>query len=211
LSNVEATGYDSAVCLAGPRIYESLLCFDHCAGLALVVDAKHLAPDLESAAFARYRNGLEEFELALAIEDMLRVELWYAVDGLGVGACVKVDYILICVLEWQNNWVRRKGSELRVEFLVYELALKYEGLSRLRCTRRNLHRESAALLGRSRRCSLQKEAGHASAMKPRSWETRSQRQVLPSRSLCRWAGVESIQCNCKVRETESIKRNLWEV
>ena len=123
LSNVEATAYSPAVGFAGLRIYKPLLCLDDCARFALVIDTEDFAPDLELATFAGDRNWLVKLKLALAIEDMLCVELGYAIDGLGVGPSVKVDYFLVCMLEGQNDGVCRKGSKLRMQFLVQWLAL----------------------------------------------------------------------------------------
>jgi hypothetical protein len=99
LSNVEATAYSPAVGFAGLHVYKPLLCLDDCAGFALVIDTEDLAPDLELATLAGDRNWLVELKLALAVEDMLSVELGYAIDGLGIGPSVKVDYFLVGVLE----------------------------------------------------------------------------------------------------------------
>lgn len=117
MSNIKATTYSPAVCLARLRIDESLLRLDNRTRLALVVDAKHLASDLKLATLTRNGDWLQEFEFALAVEDVLGVELRYAVDGLGIGAGVKVDHFLVSVFEGQNNGVCREGGELGVQFL----------------------------------------------------------------------------------------------
>lgn len=100
LSNVEATAYGPGIGLARLCIYEPLLCLDDRSGFALVVDTEHLAPDLKLATFAGHRDGLEELKLALAVEAVLRIELRYTVDWLGIGAGIEVDDLLVGVLEW---------------------------------------------------------------------------------------------------------------
>lgn len=117
LADVKATANSSAVCLASLSIYKPLLCLDDCARLSLVVHTEHLASDLELATLARCRNWLEEFELTLAIEDMLGVELGDTSDRLGVRASVEVNYFLIGVLEGQNDGVCGECCKLRMQFL----------------------------------------------------------------------------------------------
>jgi hypothetical protein len=128
LTNVKPTANSPAVCLASLGIYKPLLCLDNCAGLSFVVDTEHLTPDLELATFAGRRNRLEEFELALAVEDMLGVELGYTSDWLSVRASVEVDYFLIGVLERQNNGICGECCELGMQFLQWLLAGDLHGL-----------------------------------------------------------------------------------
>lgn len=117
LSHVEATADRSGICLTSLGIYQSLLRLYNSTGLALVIDTKYFAPDLELASLASYGDGLVELELALAIKDVLGVELGYALDGLRIGSGIKVNHFLIRVLEWQDNWVCRESSELGMQFL----------------------------------------------------------------------------------------------
>jgi hypothetical protein len=117
LAHVEATADRSGICLTGLGIYQSLFCLYNSTRLALVIDTKYLTPDLELASFASYGNGLVELELALAIKDVLGVELGYALDGLRVGSGIKVNHLLIRVLERQDNWVCWESSELGMQFL----------------------------------------------------------------------------------------------
>jgi hypothetical protein len=117
LANIKSTAYSPAVCLPRLCVHQPLLGLDDRTRLALVINTKDLAPDLELAAFAGDRNRLEEFKLALTIKDMLGVKLGYTIDGFGVRAGVKVDYFLVRVLEWQDDGICREGSELRVQLL----------------------------------------------------------------------------------------------
>lgn len=50
-------------------------------------------------------------DLALAIKDAFCVELRNAFDGSAVTARIEVDDFLVGVLEWEDDWVRREGSE----------------------------------------------------------------------------------------------------
>ena len=84
LADVEAAADLPCVDLAGLRVDEQLLRLDDGAGLALVVDAEDFASDLEFAAFACHGNRLEKFELALAVEHTLGVELGDALDGRAI-------------------------------------------------------------------------------------------------------------------------------
>ena len=129
LTNVKATANSPAVCLACFGIHEPLLCLDDCAGLPLVVDTEHLTPDLELATLAGGRNRLQEFELALAVENMLGIELGYTSDWLSVRASVEVDYFLISVLERQDNGVCGECCKLGMQFLQRLLACALHGLS----------------------------------------------------------------------------------
>lgn len=117
MAHVEATADRSGIRLTGRGIYQSLFRLYNSTGLALVIDTKYFAPDLELASLAGYGDGLVKLELALAIKDVLGVELGYALDGLRVGSSIKVNHLLIRVLERQDNWVCRESSELRMQFL----------------------------------------------------------------------------------------------
>jgi hypothetical protein len=117
LAHIETTADRSGICLTGLCIYQSLFRLYNSTGLALVIDTKYLAPDLELASLASYGDGLVELELALAIKDVLGIELRYAFDGLRVGSRIKVNHLLIRVLERQDNWVCRESSKLGMQFL----------------------------------------------------------------------------------------------
>jgi hypothetical protein len=129
LTNVKATANSPAVCLACFGIHEPLLCLDDCAGLSLVIDTKHLTPDLKLATLAGRRNRLQEFELALAVENMLGIELGHTSDWLSVRASVEVDYFLIGVLERQDDGVCGESCKLGMQFLQHLLARALHGLS----------------------------------------------------------------------------------
>ena len=122
LTDVEALANSSAVRLTRLRVNKALLGLDD-GCLTLVVHTQHLTPDLELAAFACYRKRLEELYPALSVENMLGVELGYALDGLGVAARIEVDDFLVCMLEWKNDGVGREGSKGRMEFLSLLLEL----------------------------------------------------------------------------------------
>lgn len=117
LAHVEATADRSGICLTALGIYQSLLRLYNSPGLALVIDTKYFTPDLELASLASYGDGLVKLELALAIKDVLGVELGYALDGLRVGSSIKVNHLLVRVLERQDYWVCRESSELGMQFL----------------------------------------------------------------------------------------------
>lgn len=116
LTDVEALANSSAVCLTRLRINKALLGLDD-GCLALVVHTQHLTPDLELAAFACYRKWLEELDPALSVENMLGVELGYALNRHSVAARIEVDDLLVGMLEWKDDGVSREGSEGRMEFL----------------------------------------------------------------------------------------------
>ena len=81
MTNVKSTADSPAVCLSALHIDQALLRLNNRTGLALVIDTKDFASDLEFATFTRNGERLEELNLALAIEDVLGVKLGYALDG----------------------------------------------------------------------------------------------------------------------------------
>lgn len=110
LTNIKPTANSPTIRLPSLRINKPVLRLDN-GRLALVVYTQHLAPDLELASFAAHGKRLEELYLALAVENVLGVELGDAFDGLGIAARVEVNDFLVCVLEWENDGVRWKGCE----------------------------------------------------------------------------------------------------
>jgi hypothetical protein len=67
--------------------------------LALIPDTDNLVAKLELAALRSGREGLQESDLALTIEDPARVELWDIWDSNGCLGGVEVDYFLGCAFE----------------------------------------------------------------------------------------------------------------
>lgn len=118
LANHEPATNHPAEHIAGLLLDQQRLRLDDGAGLALVIDAQHLLPDLEGAAGARDGEGLEDLNLALAVDAALLVELGHAGDGDGRGARVEVDDLLVSVLERQDERVRGEGGEVGVELLL---------------------------------------------------------------------------------------------
>lgn len=117
LSDVEAASDRPRVRLTTLCVHQALLGLDHGTWLALVVYTKNLASDLKLPALGAYGQGLEKLDLALAIENALGVELWYALDGSAIAARVEVDNFLVGVLEWEDDRVGGEGSKGRVQFL----------------------------------------------------------------------------------------------
>ena len=116
LTNIEATANSSTIRLPRLRINKPVLRLDN-GCLAFIVYTQHLASDLELAAFAAHGQWLEELYLALAVEDVLGVELGDAFDGLGIAARVEVDDFLVRVLEGEDDGVGWEGCEGWVQFL----------------------------------------------------------------------------------------------
>jgi hypothetical protein len=61
--------------------------------------------------------------LALAIEDVLGVELGNTFDGLCIATRVKVDDFLVGVLEREDDGIGWEGGEGRMQFLQWVLEL----------------------------------------------------------------------------------------
>ena len=99
LADEEALTGRSAVDFAGLLVDDDCFRLDDCSGLALVVYAEHLGPQLEGLACGCGREWLQELELALAIDDTACVEFWDAGDGVGCLCGVEVDYFLGCAFE----------------------------------------------------------------------------------------------------------------
>jgi hypothetical protein len=117
LTNKECAATHDGICLAVLSINQGVLRLDDGAGLALVVDAHDPAADLEPAAGRGGGKRLEEGHLALAVDDAARVELGDAGDGLGRGAGVEVDDILVRVLEGEDDGVGGEDGEAWMELL----------------------------------------------------------------------------------------------
>lgn len=117
LTNIKPAPHSPRIRLAALDIHQALLCLHNRTGLALIIHAQHLAPDLELAALGAHGQRLEKLQLALAVEDMARVELRNAIDGRRVAARVEVDDVLVGVLEGKDDGVGWEGGELGVEFL----------------------------------------------------------------------------------------------
>jgi hypothetical protein len=116
LTDVETTAYSPSIGLTALCINKTLLRLYH-SSLALVIDTKHLASDLKLASVARHREWFEDLDLALAIEDMLGVELGNTFNRLCIAARVKVNDLLIGVLEREDDRVGREGGKGGMELL----------------------------------------------------------------------------------------------
>ena len=114
LPNVKPTAHFPRVYLACLRIDEHLLRLHDGPGLPLVIHAQHLTPHLELPPLARHGDGLQELQLALAIEHVLGVELGHARDGRAVRAGVEVDDFRVGVLEGEDDGVGGEGGEVWV-------------------------------------------------------------------------------------------------
>lgn len=99
LANVEGRGGNASVGLVLLGVDEVGLGLDDGPGLALVVDTEDLGADLKFPAGGGGREGLEELEEALAVDDAGGVEDGDAGDGDGLLGGVKVDYFGVRLLE----------------------------------------------------------------------------------------------------------------
>ena len=99
LADEEGAGGDAGVDVAVADIDEVGLDIDDTARLALVVDAQDLGADFELLALGGGGEGLEEFNLALAVEDSRGVELGDVGDLDGLLGGVEVDHIGLGALE----------------------------------------------------------------------------------------------------------------
>lgn len=103
LGDVEGRRGDARVDVARGDVDEVRLRVDDGAGPALVVDADDLGAGLELAAGAGGGEGLEELDLALAVDDAAGVEGGNAGDLDGLLGGVEVDDFLGVALEgWRG-------------------------------------------------------------------------------------------------------------
>lgn len=116
LANVEATAYSSGVGLSTLSINKALFRL-HDGSLALVINTEYLAPHLKLASIACYRKWFEDLDLALAIEDVLGVELGNTFNRFCIAARVKVNDLLVRVLEREDDRISRKGGKRGMELL----------------------------------------------------------------------------------------------
>jgi hypothetical protein len=131
LTNVEATAYSPGIGLSTLSINKTLLRLYN-GSLALVVNTKHLAPNLKLASVARHREWFEDLKFALAIEDVLSVEFGNTFNRLCIAARVEVNDFLVRVLEREDDRVGREGGEGGMELLQGVLELSR---SMSHCTR----------------------------------------------------------------------------
>jgi hypothetical protein len=94
-----------------------LLRLDDSSWLSLVINTKHFTPHFEVFAFRGHGKWLEELQLALAVEDMLGVELGHAFNGRAVRTRVEVNDFLVGVLEGKDDGVGWESGEVGVELL----------------------------------------------------------------------------------------------
>jgi hypothetical protein len=118
LPNVKPTSHGPGIHLARRFIHKRLLRLDDRSRLALVIHTQHLASYFEALALGCHRERLEELELALAVKDMLGVELGDAINRRAVGARVEIDHFLVCMLKGKDDGVGWEGSEVGVKFLL---------------------------------------------------------------------------------------------
>lgn len=117
MPNIESTADFSGINFASLRINKHFFRLYDCAWLSLVIHAQHFAPDLELAALTSHWDRLEELELALTVQHMLRIELGYACDGRTVRARVEINDFRVGMFEWEDNWICWESSKVGVEFL----------------------------------------------------------------------------------------------
>jgi len=118
LPDVKPTPHGSGIHLARRFIHKRLLRLDDSSRLALIIHTQHLASYFEAHALGCHRERLEELELALAVKDMLGVELGDAVNRRAVGARVEIDHFLVCMLKRKDDRVGWEGGEVGVKFLL---------------------------------------------------------------------------------------------
>lgn len=87
-----------------------MLVLDNGTSLALVINANDLIAELELAAGGGSREGFEEGDFALAIEDAAGVEFGDAGDWGGILGGVEVDYFLSRELECCGMLERFRGG-----------------------------------------------------------------------------------------------------
>ena len=81
---------------------------------ALIIDTQDLAPNLELPPLARNGDRFEELQFALAVKDVLCVELGDPSDGRAVRAGVEVDDFGVSVFEGEDDGVGGEGGEVGV-------------------------------------------------------------------------------------------------
>ena len=99
LADEEGAGGDTGVDVAVADIDEISLDIDDTAGLSLVVHTQNLGADFELLAVRAGGERLEEFNLALAVENSPGIELGDVGDLNGLLGGVKVDHIDLGALE----------------------------------------------------------------------------------------------------------------
>lgn len=99
LRDIERAGADARVDLAIAHINQVGLGVNHTAGLALVIDSNYFCSELELLTLRGRGKGLEELDLALAVDDAGWIEFGNAGDLDGFLGGVEVDYILGSALE----------------------------------------------------------------------------------------------------------------
>lgn len=104
LADVKGAADDAGVGVAGGGVDEVGLDLDDGAGAALVVDAEDGGADLEAAVLGGGGEGLEEGDLALAVDGAVGVELGNAGDGRRLLSGDEVDYLLGGALEGCGGW-----------------------------------------------------------------------------------------------------------
>lgn len=119
LADVEAAADGACVDLTGASVHQVILRLDNRSGSALVVDAKHLAPNLELLALGCGGEGLQELDQSLAIDDSSCVEFRYAgnLDSLLRG--VEIDNFFLVVLESCDMSTMPPGRVLADQVLSY--------------------------------------------------------------------------------------------
>jgi hypothetical protein len=99
LADEEAASDDAGVHLARLSVDKVGLGLEHCARATFVVDADDLLAGFKFAAVRRSWEGLQEFDLALAIDNARVVEFGDIRNLNGIAGLVVVDYLLGVLLE----------------------------------------------------------------------------------------------------------------
>jgi hypothetical protein len=117
LTDVKSTADSSGILLSRLDVNKDLLGLYNTAWLALVEDTKHLGPDLEFPAMRCGWERLVKLNLALSIDDAAGIELWHAGDRTSCRSRIEIYYFLVGVLEWEDDWVSRKGRKAWMKFI----------------------------------------------------------------------------------------------
>lgn len=117
MADVESAANSPSVHLTALRVDQQLLSLNYGTRLALVVNSQNFASDFELAPFAGNWQWLEELKLAFTIEHMLGIEFWNALNGCGITTRVKVDDLLVGVLEGEDDRICREGGKFGMKFL----------------------------------------------------------------------------------------------
>lgn len=99
LTNQKAARQNLRVNLAALLVDNRLLGLNDGTGLALVIDSNHLVAQLKLPPSAGWWEGLQDCELALAVNAVAVVQIGNTGDVDGLLACIEISHLLIGELE----------------------------------------------------------------------------------------------------------------